>query len=279
MYIDYSNWKKLDNFDDTIVSVVYVIKNDINDKMYVGKTSGNLKSRVCGHVRSSSIGSDNFTIHRAIRKYGKDSFSVTVYASAPPNLLNEIEKFAIQHLDTFKNGYNMTLGGEGVFGFSHTKETRSKISKKKKMIPLSEEQKESLKKEVLQINKTTGEIIQQYCSISDASDQLSIHSSNISACCRGKLRTSGGYVWKYKDENNLDRRGWSVEKRQKMKKRLSKSSKLYKSVLQIDPLTNQVITEFSSMKEAVRISGCKNVSMVCRGIRKLSGGYFWKYKC
>ena len=31
---------------------------------------------------------------------------------------------------------------------------------------------------------------------------LKIHSSNISKCCKGKVKSAGGYIWRYADENN-----------------------------------------------------------------------------
>ena len=44
-----------------------------------------------------------------------------------------------------------------------------------------------------------GNYIKTWESISFAARTLKISSSNISACCKGKLKTSGGYIWKYAD--------------------------------------------------------------------------------
>ena len=52
-------------------------------------------------------------------------------------------------------------------------------------------------KKVIQINKDTKEIIKIYNSIIEASRELKIDSSSISKCCRGKRKTSGGYIRKY----------------------------------------------------------------------------------
>lgn len=48
-----------------------------------------------------------------LKKYGKDSFIIELLEECEVTLLNERECFWINKLDTFKNGYNMTLGGEG----------------------------------------------------------------------------------------------------------------------------------------------------------------------
>lgn len=55
-----------------------------------------------------------------------------------------------------------------------------------------------LSKAILQIDKVTGKIINEFPSIMEVKRQLEIDESNISSCCKGKLKTSGGYIWKYK---------------------------------------------------------------------------------
>lgn len=52
------------------------------------------------------------------------------------------------------------------------------------------------KKPVTQYSKD-GKVVNRWCSISEAAEFLGISYPNISACCHGRLKTSGGYVWKY----------------------------------------------------------------------------------
>lgn len=59
--------------------------------------------------------------------------------------------------------------------------------------------KQGGKKEVAQCNKD-GEIIQIFESIANAAKTLKIDSSTISKCCKGKLKTCGGFYWKYIEE-------------------------------------------------------------------------------
>lgn len=56
----------------------------------------------------------------------------------------------------------------------------------------------SLKKAVLQYNKF-GHCIQHWDSASDVEKALGIAKENVGACCRGWLKTSGGYIWRYAD--------------------------------------------------------------------------------
>ena len=51
-------------------------------------------------------------------------------------------------------------------------------------------------KKVHQFTKN-GEFIKEWKKISDANEELKICSSSISACCKGKLKSTGGYIWKY----------------------------------------------------------------------------------
>lgn len=45
-----------------------------------------------------------------------------------------------------------------------------------------------------------GEIVAEFWSMHEADRKLGITFKNISACVRGKRKTAGGYIWKYKEE-------------------------------------------------------------------------------
>lgn len=53
-------------------------------------------------------------------------------------------------------------------------------------------------KVVIQINKN-GDVINEFESITDASKNTNIKIQNISACCKGKRKTAGKYIWKLKE--------------------------------------------------------------------------------
>lgn len=50
---------------------------------------------------------------------------------------------------------------------------------------------------VVQLNKAL-EVVEKYDSIKSASKNTGVDKNNISACCSGKLKSAGGYIWKYK---------------------------------------------------------------------------------
>lgn len=55
-------------------------------------------------------------------------------------------------------------------------------------------------KRVAQYDKQTLELIKIWDSMIDVERQLGINQGNISACCKGKRKTAGGFIWKYVEE-------------------------------------------------------------------------------
>ena len=89
---------------------VYLIRNLVNGKGYVGQTVQSLKYRWGQHRRSNGC----WLLKRAIKKYGVDAFAIThlEYASSAGSL-NEKERVWILKLGThIPTGYNILLGGE-----------------------------------------------------------------------------------------------------------------------------------------------------------------------
>lgn len=97
----------------TKLGKIYLISNDINSKLYVGQTVQSLNKRFNGYCcYSKSDRSANMYIKRAIHKYGKDKFHITLIEECPINILNDREKYWISFYDSYNNGYNLTKGGQ-----------------------------------------------------------------------------------------------------------------------------------------------------------------------
>jgi group I intron endonuclease len=107
-----------------IYGVVYQVRNKINGKIYIGQTIRTSKVRFYYHARS------NYPIGMAIRKYGMESFEISILDEASSqDSLNEKEVFWIKKLKSkSQRGYNSTDGGEGSSGFKASNKTRKKIS-------------------------------------------------------------------------------------------------------------------------------------------------------
>lgn len=106
------------------MAYIYSITNLENNKVYVGKTTkSNPYDRWKQHLqlaRSFNNLQENnsalsMPILRAISKYGADNFKFRVIEECADDNVNERETFWIEKLDACsKNGYNVTLGGEGI---------------------------------------------------------------------------------------------------------------------------------------------------------------------
>lgn len=91
------------------VGYVYCIENVLNNKKYIGITTRTIKERFAEHCKAESY------IGKAIRKYGVENFKVYGLDVATSNKeLCDLEVYYIEKYDTFRNGYNQTIGGDGV---------------------------------------------------------------------------------------------------------------------------------------------------------------------
>jgi group I intron endonuclease len=89
--------------------IIYKITNKVNNKVYIGQTRYTLEFRWRQHQHKK----DNTYFHNAIRKYGVDNFSIEILEECDVKDLNSREMFYIAKYDSFKNGYNLTIGGDG----------------------------------------------------------------------------------------------------------------------------------------------------------------------
>ena len=107
------------------------------EKYYVGQTVGTMEQRAGKDGRRYNW--DNLDCNNkfanGIRKWGWNSFEGRVLEEVYEEDLNELEKFYIEYFDSYKNGYNSTLGGEGTRGHNpyanKTEEEMEEIKEKK----------------------------------------------------------------------------------------------------------------------------------------------------
>ena len=95
---------------------IYKITNKINKKIYIGKEI-NITTRWNQHYLDSFNDNinDNSIIHKAIRKYGVESFSFEILILCSPKELDELEKYYIKYYN-YNNkdiGYNIEEDGSG----------------------------------------------------------------------------------------------------------------------------------------------------------------------
>ena len=96
------------------VGHIYIVRNKVNGKTYVGQTLGPIKLRWRRHCAAAFKGGCTL-LHRAIRKYGAKNFTLRLVCKCTEPLLSSAERrFIVKHGSFSRDsGYNLTAGGEG----------------------------------------------------------------------------------------------------------------------------------------------------------------------
>lgn len=92
---------------------IYLIKNSINNKVYIGQTIQPVEKRFHQHLRLSATNSKQ-AIHKAMKGIGKNNFSFEILETNLKTYdeLNEKEEFYIRKYNSIApNGYNLCPGG------------------------------------------------------------------------------------------------------------------------------------------------------------------------
>lgn len=202
------------------MAYIYKITNDINNKIYIGKTLFDIEKRFKEHCRDSrKINNEKRPLYSAMRKYGIEHFSVELIEECGNP--EEREKYWIEYYGTFKHGYNATLGGDGKAYLDYeliyaTYQECKNINEVARICGVdshsvgkvlsiygitSQERRKNkelnLCKPVARLDKNTGEILEVFASIKEASKKYPQTNKHISAVCNGKRKSCGGYGWKY----------------------------------------------------------------------------------
>ena len=93
---------------------IYKIWNDINDKLYIGKTLSTIEERFKEHCYDkTSRKCEKRPLYNAMNKYGEKHFHIELIEECDIDLLSQRECYWIEFYDTYHNGYNATKGGDG----------------------------------------------------------------------------------------------------------------------------------------------------------------------
>lgn len=141
-----------------VYGIIYIIKNKVNNKIYVGQTSSKkgFKGRYpCGgegiervfkcHKRNRDNNRTyNEHLLRSIEKYGIDAFEVDeeLDVAYSKEELDKLEDMYIKVYDCIDNGYNQKEGGSNG---KHSDKTKEKMSQSKMGHSVSKETRIKLK--------------------------------------------------------------------------------------------------------------------------------------
>lgn len=254
-----------------VYGVIYKIENKTNGKVYIGQTiqgfckrykySGDTDiERVYKyHIALYDNNDMSYNSHllRSIKKYGFSNFSVNkIFDIAfSKDELDVKEMSWVSVYNSYKNGYNQNLGGNGnngLFGINN---------------PYA--------KSVIQLS-LEGKFIKQWDSLADVERELDINKTHICGVCNDNYgrKSSGGFMWIYEDEY--------YDFKDDLELIYNNQTGEYNKnpIVQLS-LHGEYIQEFESMAQATRYvhgSSVDKISKCCKGERKSHLDYIWVYK-
>lgn len=211
---------------------IYKITNDINDKVYIGLATTSIQERFATHIKDRTKRThEKRPLYSAMNKYGIEHFHIELIEECDIDFLAEREQYWIAFYNSYHNGYNATLGGDGAPKYDHNsilarlqecpypayvaeefgccRDIVYDIAKRNgieiKNCAIEEFIKK--KKNISAFDKKTGKFIQMFESTVKAAEwcyenkySASLNSgvrSHISDCANGKRKSAYGFIWKY----------------------------------------------------------------------------------
>jgi len=107
---------------------IYKITNKENGLIYIGCTVNSLEKRFGEHLSRCFTSEHKSKLYNSMKKYGQENFTIELIEECDLNVIYETEKKYIESYDSYDNGLNSTIGGEGCLGYSHSPKMRVKIS-------------------------------------------------------------------------------------------------------------------------------------------------------
>lgn len=273
---------------------IYKISNDINDKLYIGKTLYTIERRWSQHKNNAKTRKDleHLPLYSAMNKYGIEHFTIEkIEEVLDEKQLSEREQYWIKYYNTYNYGYNASVGGDGLQLYDYDYiwdlwEQGNTIKQISALIPCNdyvvrtvldihnvstEERKNRsayrqdeghklYRRQVNQIDIFTNKIIHTYNSVREAALEIGCDSSYLSKLCQNN-KIAFGFKWEYQDNNYV------------------KKDFTAKPVCKIDLKTGEILEIYPSGSAAAKaVNGDSSyISKVCRGLQKSSKGFGWKF--
>lgn len=159
-----------------------------------GKGSSGYKhtEKTIEHLKQINIGANNPMYRKNLSDERRKRYSLSHKGIGKGKKLSETVKDKIR-----KSKLGQSSGENNpMFGKHHTEESKEKIRNNRKSYKGSNHPQS---KSYIQLN-LNGDFIAEYQSGLDASLATGCDRSDITKCCKGKIKQSKGFIWKYKDE-------------------------------------------------------------------------------
>lgn len=296
-----------------IIYRYFIINEKGKEMSYVGQTCAEKQRRSDFLNLNAQYGGKR--IENARKKYEPQSFNyeilevVSFETEEETSLaLNKLEIYYIDKYNSYRKGYNNTIGGGGANGYRHTDEYKKWQSDKTKKLVENPEYVKSISEGIKTYymnnpnarKEKSDEVKKRYenpferqktsiahkKSYAKNPERAKKQAKKLSETCstpEGRKRMSETIknAWKteaYREKYSKSKKAlWGKEEYRK-KMAIAYKGMNGKKVLQLT-LENTQIHEFESATEAARQLGFSfsSISRVCRGERKQYKGYKWEY--
>ena len=211
---------------------VYAIYNKVTGKFYIG-SSGTLKERLDGHRSKLRSGKHPIKyLQSSFNKRGEKDFLFKIIKRCPEDVMLEWEQYYINALDP---EYNTCKIAGSTSGYKLSQEAKDKISKSKLGKPrppevleklrqanigrkFSEERRRemsivrkgklkstatklNMSKKIVQLDKITGETVNEFSSIGDACKSYGVDRGTLRQYLYNRNKRETEFIWKFK--NNI----------------------------------------------------------------------------
>jgi len=235
LYLESRGWKEIPKYPG------YRLASD--GRVYSDKVKGILKEnandnyhriQLCHEGKSTSI-----AVHRLVAK---------LYGDAP----TDTKKTQVNH----KDGKKANNGIDNVEWLTPSENTQHAM----------DTGLNKCKKAVIQYDLQGNELA-RYCSAAKASKKLGIQRCNITKVCRGDMKSSGKFIWRYDSDPLTEKVNVTVYNAKRKVAKLNSKG--------------EILDTYNSIREANLACGRSsyggNISDVCHGKLKSSYGYKWKF--
>lgn len=211
---------------------IYTLSSSNNPDIirYIGKTKESLKKRLAGHITLAKINKIKGYFHNYTSNWINkeielgNTIIIKELDSTSENNWEYLEKYWISQFKAWGfNLTNLTDGGDGnknqyfskesnlarsiaLKGKKRPKEVCLKISKSSLGKKLTEKHKLNVKNSIIALQgkpviqyTLDGIFVKEWRCGTYAANFYNINKTSISKCCKGKYKSSAGFVWKFKE--------------------------------------------------------------------------------
>lgn len=118
--------------NDIKYGTIYIMKNFVTNKYYIGQTIQTAQERFKQHIRESKNEGRkeyNYAISKAIREYGEEAFDYGILSDTVP--IEDLDLIEEHYIDMYNTadpefGYNMSIGGNDTSNYREYPKTEEK---------------------------------------------------------------------------------------------------------------------------------------------------------